>query len=90
MIKRLARRSSGASPQHPVGPDGRMALSDHLRELRARLIRSTLVVVVAFFVALFFYDQLYQLILHPYKEAQEQLRAAAPRARRSSTASPPV
>ena len=23
-------------PQHPVGPDGRMALADHLRELRAR------------------------------------------------------
>ena len=43
---------------HPVGADGRMALSDHLRELRARLIRSALVLLLAFVVALFFYDQL--------------------------------
>ena len=35
-----------------------MALSDHLRELRARLIRSALFLVIAFCVALFFYDQL--------------------------------
>ena len=45
-------------PRNPVGPDGRMALSDHFRELRARLIRSALVLVIAFFVAIFFYDQL--------------------------------
>ena len=30
---------SAGAPVHPVGADGRMALSDHLRELRARLIR---------------------------------------------------
>ena len=42
----------------PSGADGRMALSDHLRELRARLIRSALFLLVAFVVALFFYDQL--------------------------------
>ena len=49
-----------------------MALSDHLRELRARLLRSTVVVLIAFVVALFFYEYLYQLILHPYEEAQEE------------------
>ena len=38
-------------PRYSVGPDGRMALSDHLREFRARLIRSALVLVVAFVVA---------------------------------------
>ena len=52
-----------ANPQHPVGADGRMALADHLRELRARLLRVVLVLVVALFVALFFYDQLLELIL---------------------------
>ncbi len=72
LIKRLAGLLKG-SPHHPVGPDGRMALSDHLRELRARIIRSTLVVIVAFFVALYFYQDLYQLILHPYEEAKKQL-----------------
>ncbi len=50
-----------------------MALSDHLRELRARLIRCALVVVVAFSVALFFYDELFQLVLIPYNDAREQL-----------------
>jgi sec-independent protein translocase protein TatC len=62
-------------PHNPVGPDGRMALSDHFRELRARLIRSALVLVVLFFVAIFFYDQLLLLVQHPYTHAQDQLRA---------------
>ena len=36
-----------ANPQNPIGADGRMALADHLRELRARLLRVVLVLVVA-------------------------------------------
>jgi sec-independent protein translocase protein TatC len=60
-------------PRNEVGPDGRMALSDHFRELRARLIRSALLLVVLFFVALFFYDQLFNLVMHPYNNAREQL-----------------
>ena len=50
-----------------------MALSDHLRELRARIIRSVTVLVVAFCVALFFYDQLLELVMRPYNHAQESL-----------------
>jgi sec-independent protein translocase protein TatC len=61
-------------PHHPVGPDGRMALSDHFRELRARLIRSALLLVILFFVAIFFYSDLLQLVQHPYTEAQQQLK----------------
>ncbi len=68
----FARLLRGA-PMHPVGPDGRMALSDHLRELRARLIRSVLFVILAFSVALFFYDQLLDLVLEPYNHAREAL-----------------
>jgi sec-independent protein translocase protein TatC len=60
-------------PRNPVGPDGRMALSDHFRELRARLIRSALVLVVLFCVAIFFYHQLLELVQHPYNEAQKTL-----------------
>lgn len=60
-------------PQHPVGPDGRMALSDHVRELRARLLKSVLCLVVAFFVALAFYDQLFDLVMAPYNDAREML-----------------
>ena len=51
-----------------------MALSDHLRELRARLLKSTLVLVVVFGVALFFYDQLSDLIRVPYDDAVERLQ----------------
>jgi sec-independent protein translocase protein TatC len=60
-------------PQHPVGPDGRMALSDHFRELRARLIRSALILVILFCVAIFFYSQLLELVQHPYNEARAAL-----------------
>jgi sec-independent protein translocase protein TatC len=51
-----------------------MALSDHFRELRARLIRSALLLVILFFVAIFFYSDLLQLVQHPYTEAQQQLK----------------
>ncbi|QIG45916.1 twin-arginine translocase subunit TatC [Nocardioides anomalus] len=50
-----------------------MALSDHLRELRARLIRSVLAVIVIFCVALYFYGHLLDLILVPYNDARERL-----------------
>ena len=61
-------------PRNPVGPDGRMALSDHFRELRARLIRSALILVIAFIVAILFYDQLLTLVTHPYNQAQVMLK----------------
>lgn len=61
------------TPRHAVGPDGRMALTDHFRELRARLIRSALVFVLVFAVALFFYAQLLELVLAPYNHAREVL-----------------
>lgn len=50
-----------------------MALADHLRELRARMLRSVLVLVVGFVVALFFYDQLLDLIARPYFDAMDRL-----------------
>jgi sec-independent protein translocase protein TatC len=68
----VARLLRGA-PVHPVGPDGRMALSDHLRELRARLIRAALFLLLAFSVALFFYAQLLELVLGPYQDAARML-----------------
>lgn len=61
------------TPRHPIGSDGRMAVSDHLRELRARIIRVTLVVSVALVVALFFFDPIFDLILGPYEDAQRKL-----------------
>lgn len=56
-----------------MGPDGRMALADHLRELRARLLRIAVFLVVGIVVAWFFYDTLFSLIYRPYASAQEIL-----------------
>jgi len=61
-------------PKYAIGPDGRMALTDHLREFRARLIRSMLVLVVAFIVMLYFYDPLLDFISKPYYDAVATLK----------------
>jgi sec-independent protein translocase protein TatC len=53
-------------PVHPVGSDGRMELSDHLRELRARVIKIMLILAIGFILALVFYHQLYEVVYHPY------------------------
>ncbi|MBA3783339.1 MAG: twin-arginine translocase subunit TatC, partial [Nocardioides sp.] len=47
-----------------------MALTDHFRELRARLIRSALLLIVIFGVSLFFYNDLLKLVLAPYNDAR--------------------
>lgn len=52
-----------------VTPDGKMPLADHLRELRARLLRVSVALVVAMVVALFFYDVLLDLVRDPYEAA---------------------
>ncbi|MGZ4437486.1 MAG: twin-arginine translocase subunit TatC [Nocardioides sp.] len=62
-----------AQPQHVMGPDGRMALADHLRELRARIMRVSLFLVVGTTVAWFYYHQLFGLILDPYNQARHML-----------------
>ena len=56
-------------PQNPVGDDGRMALADHFRELRARLLRAITVLIVAIIVALVFYDQIFEFVTSPYRAA---------------------
>lgn len=50
-----------------------MALSDHLRELRARIIKVALILAVGFCVALVFYDRLFDLVYNPYLDAQRAL-----------------
>ena len=72
MIKGFFRLLSGR-PQHTIGADGRMALADHLRELRARLLLITIALTVGTVVAWFFYDQLFTLLLDPYEDARGRL-----------------
>jgi sec-independent protein translocase protein TatC len=71
-LRGIVRLFSG-KPAHPVGDDGRMPLSDHLRELRARILRVVLTIVAALVVALFFFDPLYDFVYGPYKHAQDVL-----------------
>ncbi len=52
-----------------------MALADHLRELRARLLRIAVFLVVGITVAWFFYDPLFTMIYRPYAAAQEVLES---------------
>ncbi|MFB9314704.1 twin-arginine translocase subunit TatC [Nocardioides plantarum] len=62
-------------PVHPVGDDGRMALTDHLRELRARLLKSVAVILVVLVASLFFFDQIYDAVYWPANRAQDALPA---------------
>ncbi|MEO5662155.1 MAG: twin-arginine translocase subunit TatC [Nocardioides sp.] len=71
-VGRFARLYS-AKPAHPVGPDGRMALGDHFRELRARVLRAGTFMVLAVVIALYFFDPLYDLVFGPYSDAASKL-----------------
>jgi sec-independent protein translocase protein TatC len=50
-----------------------MALSDHFRELRARVLKVALTFLVVFCVSLFFFDQLFDFVYGPYERALENL-----------------
>lgn len=59
----------------PHTDDGRMALSDHLREFRNRLFISVLAVIVGFIVAWIFYGQIFDLLLNPILGVSRKLQA---------------
>lgn len=60
-------------PVKPSGPGGQMALADHFRELRARLLKGVLAIVVATIASFFFYEELLDLIAGPYYDAVKML-----------------
>jgi len=49
-----------------------MSLTDHLRELRIRLVRSVLAIVVGTIIAAFFYDQLFELLTAPIDSIKDK------------------
>ena len=53
-------------------PDDRMTLTQHLGELRTRIIRSFLGVIVGIIVMLAFYDQVLDFMRKPYEELCKQ------------------
>ncbi|CAN5471838.1 twin-arginine translocase subunit TatC [soil metagenome] len=52
--------------------DDRMTLTQHLRELRTRIIRSVLAVVVGIILMLAFYDQVLNFMRRPYEDLCKQ------------------
>jgi len=60
-------------PVHPVGADGRMALSDHLRELRARVLKVALIIVAGAVLSLVFFQEVFDLVYNPITTAKLNL-----------------
>jgi sec-independent protein translocase protein TatC len=58
---------------------GRMTLVEHLRELRNRVFKGMLAVLVTTIAAWFFYDQLLDLLIQPYENADPSGARAADR-----------
>lgn len=54
-----------SAPKQEKDPEGRMPLAEHLRELRNRLMKSVLAIIVVTIVASFFYRDIIQFFMHP-------------------------
>jgi sec-independent protein translocase protein TatC len=65
------RRRPGASRD----PEGRMPLVEHLRELRVRLVKAVLAIVVASLLAAIFYHELFNLVTDPFYEVAKDYKA---------------
>lgn len=68
---RLPFRGGNSTPRL-AGPEDRMTLTEHLRELRSRIIRSLLAVVLGIIVILAAYDWVLDFLLEPYRSLCEQ------------------
>jgi sec-independent protein translocase protein TatC len=64
--RRIPRRRT----RRPRDPEGRMALGDHLRELRSRVVKSALAVVLAGVVGWIWYEPIIDLLAHPLDVAR--------------------
>jgi Tat protein translocase TatC len=55
-------------------PEGRMTFGEHIEELRGRLLKSVLFLMLATVTSLFFYDQLVWFITRPHVEVMHALK----------------
>ena len=62
----------GSGKPKLTSPEDRMTLTEHLRELRSRIIRSMLAVVLGIIVILAAYDWVLDFLLQPYRSLCEQ------------------
>jgi sec-independent protein translocase protein TatC len=54
-----------------TGPDGRMSLADHLRELRGRLLKSVLAIVAGGALSFVFFNQIWKFLQRPYCQVHQ-------------------
>ncbi|WP_234371252.1 twin-arginine translocase subunit TatC [Streptomyces sp. XY431] len=64
------------APKTAKDPEGRMALADHLRELRNRVVKSVLAIVLFTIIALIFHKQIETLLLKPIQRCTPEFLAA--------------
>ncbi len=50
----------------PRNPDGTMSLVEHLYELRNRLVKAAIFIIIGMIVSWFLYDQILRILEHPY------------------------
>jgi len=68
----MAILNRGKKPEPPASTDGRMTLTDHLRELRRRLFFSVLAIFVGAVLGFVFYDEIQNFLTDPYITVQRE------------------
>ena len=58
--------------------DARMSLMEHLTELRNRLIKVALAIVIGMVIAFILYPQIFEFLLEPYKQIANEQNSLAP------------
>ncbi len=61
--------SSVLRASQKAGPDGRMPIMGHLRELRNRIVKAGLAIVLGMVVAFIFFGPIWSLVTHPFCSA---------------------
>jgi sec-independent protein translocase protein TatC len=71
----LNRRGKGGKPKRD--PEGRMSLTEHLRELRSRVLKSVVAVLVFGTVGFIFRDHIVDILTDPFNDAAARTGAHA-------------
>ncbi len=69
----LNRRHGGGKSEPPPSDDARMSLTEHLRELRWRLLISVIVIVIGFVVGFVYYEEISRVLTDPYTSTVRRL-----------------
>lgn len=70
----IGRRGTGNRPERD--PEGRMTLTEHLRELRSRLTKALLAVILLGILGVVFYEPILQAFIDPFEKVVEDQNLA--------------